>query len=143
MKLNIKPFIPAPKPVEISPKNYYSSPIGWWKVTTEGDCEGRSTRDLGLYYGHIAEIALSIKDSPMYEYDFSPLEEDIPPPNTIPQYQAVRNACHIGLDINSKTWPSSMSSKTRVNWFTQWFDTADVTVTESSYYKAVYIKANW
>jgi len=29
----------------------------WWKVTTEGDIEGRTIRDLGLHHGTLQEVA--------------------------------------------------------------------------------------
>ena len=34
--------------------------FGWWHVTTEGDDEGRTTRDLGYHYGYLDEIALRL-----------------------------------------------------------------------------------
>lgn len=40
----------------------YDNPFGIWHVTTEGDCEGRSTRDLGIHEGYIDEIALALAD---------------------------------------------------------------------------------
>jgi hypothetical protein len=30
---------------------------GWWRVKTDGDCEGRTRKDLGLHYGYLDEIA--------------------------------------------------------------------------------------
>ena len=33
---------------------------GTFKVTTEGDCEGKSTRDLGVHTGYIDEIAFAL-----------------------------------------------------------------------------------
>ena len=35
--------------------------IGWWRVTTEGDVEGRSTTRLGLHYGHPVDIAYKLR----------------------------------------------------------------------------------
>lgn len=37
-------------------------PVGLWKVTTEGDVEGRSVKDLGTWPGHIADIAFALAD---------------------------------------------------------------------------------
>ena len=37
------------------------SPVGWWNVTTEGDVEGHTTKQLGIHYGHVAEIAFSLE----------------------------------------------------------------------------------
>lgn len=79
MKLRLKPFNPpkpAPKCVT-NPKEGYESPIGWWNVTTEGDCEGRSTRHLGTHYGHVAEIALSLPEEPCYSYRFQPVTDSM------------------------------------------------------------------
>jgi hypothetical protein len=36
------------------------TPVGWWNVTTEGDVEGRSIKQLGNHYGHLAAVALCI-----------------------------------------------------------------------------------
>lgn len=46
------------------------SPIGLWKVTTEGDCEGRTVRNLGMYKGHILDIAAELASSTMYVLNF-------------------------------------------------------------------------
>ena len=35
----------------------YDNPYGIWEVTTEGDCEGRTTRRLGVYSGYIDEYS--------------------------------------------------------------------------------------
>lgn len=35
----------------------YKNPYGIWIVTTEGDCEGRSTRHLGVFQEYIDDIA--------------------------------------------------------------------------------------
>lgn len=77
MKLSLKPFKPSAKPPAIKPKEGYKSPIGWWNVTTEGDCEGRTTRQLGTHYGHVAEIAFSLPDAPCYTYRFHPVTDSI------------------------------------------------------------------
>jgi hypothetical protein len=57
LKLN-KTIAPEKSVIE----KWADSPVGWWDVTTEGDCEGRSTKQLGTHYGHVAEIAFSLKD---------------------------------------------------------------------------------
>lgn len=52
-----------------------SSPLyGVWEVTTEGDCEGRSTMSLGVFEGWIDEVALSLADKAMYNLFISRLE---------------------------------------------------------------------
>ena len=41
-----------------------------WKVTTEGDCEGKSTRDLGIHEGYLEDIAFSLAPKAMYSLTF-------------------------------------------------------------------------
>jgi hypothetical protein len=41
-----------------------------WKVTTEGDCEGRSVQQLGLFTGEIDDIAFYLKDKSYYKLTF-------------------------------------------------------------------------
>lgn len=38
------------------------SNYGTFKVTTEGDCEGKSVRHLGTFTGYIDEIAFALAD---------------------------------------------------------------------------------
>lgn len=47
---------------------------GVWIVSTDGDCEGRSAKRLGIYEGHIDEIALHLADKAMYNLFFSRYE---------------------------------------------------------------------
>lgn len=44
-----------------------------YHVTTEGDCEGRSTTDLGIWEGDIADIAFHLADKSYYSLNFSPI----------------------------------------------------------------------
>lgn len=65
------------KTIEVEPtalQKWAKSPVGWWKVTTEGDCEGRTTTDLGTHYGHVCEIALSLKGCG-YSLRFEPVKK--------------------------------------------------------------------
>ncbi|AEQ34284.1 hypothetical protein D307_gp180 [Bacillus phage Bastille] len=53
---------------------------GIWKVTTEGDEEGRSTRDLGIHKGDIIYIAQKLAQHEFYKLTFTrvnPKEEDV------------------------------------------------------------------
>ena len=73
MKLNLKIETKSPK----SDIWGYDSlakynPIGWWNVSTEGDCEGRSTDQLGTHYGHVAEIAFALRKKSGYSLRFEP-----------------------------------------------------------------------
>ncbi|AMO25932.1 hypothetical protein Blue_109 [Bacillus phage Deep Blue] len=60
-------------------------PLGVWKVTTEGDCEGRSTRNLGTYEGHVLDIAKQLAGQAYYQLDFrrvTPKKVDSSPVST-------------------------------------------------------------
>lgn len=47
-------------------KKPYDKAYGFWHVTTEGDCEGRSITDLGVFEGNIDTIALALADRCYY-----------------------------------------------------------------------------
>lgn len=66
----------------------YNKAYGFWHVTTEGDCEGRSTTDLGVFEGNIDTIALALADRCYYytlyftavdptDYDETPKKDEI------------------------------------------------------------------
>ena len=50
----------------------YNNAYGLWEVTTEGDCEGKSTRKLGVYEGFIDDIAFALVGSCCYSLRFKP-----------------------------------------------------------------------
>ena len=49
----------------------YQNLYGLWKVTTEGDEEGRTTKSLGIYEGWVDEIALYLSDKCYYSLTFT------------------------------------------------------------------------
>ena len=51
-------------------KEPYNNTYGLWQVTTEGDCEGRSVCNLGVYEGNIDEIAFALADKCCYCLNF-------------------------------------------------------------------------
>lgn len=66
----------------------YDKAYGFWHVTTEGDCEGRSITDLGVFEGNIDTIALALADRCYYytlyftavdptAYDKAPKKDEI------------------------------------------------------------------
>lgn len=63
----------------------YDNPIGYWRVTTEGDCEGRSTTVLGIFYGHIADIARAFTNRVMYKLEFTSIDPHSGLPEPDPQ----------------------------------------------------------
>jgi len=42
----------------------------WWKVSTEGDIEGRTIRDLGLHYGTLHEVADKLAEQSSWVLSF-------------------------------------------------------------------------
>lgn len=78
-------------------KNY-----GTFEVTTEGDVEGRTRKNLGVYTGYIDDIAFALADKSCYQLHFKlttpPNEFDMTPK---------KNKVTIALDIDSGTWDLS------------------------------------
>lgn len=75
----------------------YKKAYGFWEVTTEGDCEGRSVSRLGIYEGYIDEIALALADRCYYSLCFRPIDPralDLTPK---------RKSVEISFDIGSNT----------------------------------------
>ena len=115
-------------------KNYNSS-YGLWKVTTEGDCEGKTTRNLGIYEGNISDIAFYLKDKCEYSLRFSPAKATKIDSDDVTHYGCV----NISLDIDSGTW--NMSPEDRVNYFKILLYTENrehvITVEPGQYYASV------
>ena len=53
----------------------FMEPYGLWEVSTEGDCEGRSTRKLGIFRGNYQDIAFALADKCYYVLWFKKLDE--------------------------------------------------------------------
>lgn len=47
-----------------------------WIVTTEGDCEGRTTQQLGVHEGDPAIIALNLSSHACYSLEFTPVNPE-------------------------------------------------------------------
>lgn len=115
-------------------KNYNSS-YGLWKVTTEGDCEGKTTKNLGIYEGNISDIAFYLKDKCEYSLRFSPAKATKIDSDDVTHYGSI----NISLDIDSGTW--NMSPEDRVNYFKVLLYTENrehiITVEPGQYYASV------
>ena len=114
--------------------NSYDTSYGLWKVTTEGDCEGKTTINLGIYEGNISDIAFYLKDKCEYALQFTPVKV-----SKIDSYDVTHYGCvHVSLDINSGTW--NMSSEDRVNYFKVLLNTENrenATVQPGQYFASV------
>lgn len=109
-------------------KKTYNNAYGLWRVTTEGDCEGRSVRDLGVHSGYLDEIAFALADKCYYSLCFKlvePLQLDVPQ----------RSKVNIMLDIDSGTW--DMQGSQRINFVANLLKDRDVSVNPCSYYASV------
>lgn len=125
MKLKLNKNIPKPAPKKEFKKIKdlgIKGPVGWWRVTTEGDCEGRTTRQCGDHYGHVVEIALSLTNNPYYRYHFHPITDRAAGKRVT--RQAVRKEVWIQMDISMGTW--SMSNEKRAEWMQEWLDCDEI-----------------
>ena len=75
----------------------YNNPKGTWNVTTEGDVEGRSTRNLGTHTGYVDEIALYLADQCYYSLQFTRVEPVL-------EYKPTKDKVNVTFDIGSGTW---------------------------------------
>lgn len=107
----------------------YTNPYGTWEVTTEGDCEGRSTRSLGVYVGNLDDIAFALAEKCFYSLEFTKINTEIPTPTK------ALDEVTVSLNIASNTW--KMSAEDRIKYFENMFSNRDVYVSSSSIYASV------
>ncbi len=111
----------------------YKNPYGTWRVTTEGDEEGRTTRELGTHTGYIDEIALALADKACYELNFQaaePLQKNPTPTKT---------SVNVQLDIESGTW--NMDADERCFFAEKMLQGRPVIVAGSNYFGCFVIRA--
>lgn len=114
----------------------YDNVYGLWKVTTQGDCEGRSTRDLGIHEGNIDEIAFALADECFYSLNFRAVNPHDRELDMTPK----RKTVDIQLDIDSGTW--DMKPKDRAIAVSGLMQNRPVTVSESNFYSCVRLSTN-
>ena len=112
------------------------SVYGVFKVTTEGDCEGRSVRDLGTYEGYIDEIAFALADKCYYSLEFHKINPEKLKLDMTPK----RKSVDIHLDIDSGTW--DLEGKDRIKYFKDLFKDRDIEISNSNSYAGVKISTN-
>lgn len=104
MPLNITKFVDS-MPEE------YTKLDGLWEITTEGDCEGRSVRRLGIHEGNLVELAARFSNKNYYSLHFtavSPTDED-DFPKILP-----KGGVSVTMDIKSETWDLSPAERALV-----------------------------
>lgn len=121
-KLNIDRNI---EPKKSALQEMSDSPVGWWEVTTEGDCEGRSTTKLGIHYGHVAEIALSLRAG--YSLRFVLANAGLHPKKNTP-YKIIQKTVNVSFDC----W----SHKGGEKGLAEWLDCPEIRVKPCNYYGA-------
>lgn len=94
-------------------RKWYSNPFGAWRVTTEGDVEGRTTEDLGTYTGYLDFIAYHLADKAVYGLEFKkiPMKPSIQPIKTRKTLEKVE--VHVQLNIESGTWGMNPEDRVR------------------------------
>ncbi len=110
--------------------NWADSPVGLWKITTEGDCEGRTIDHIATEEGHIGDLALKYAGYAMYQLNFTKAYGTPRPPKE-------RNQVMISLDIKSKTWDMNKEQRAAA---IQKFLGPNFVVSPTTYYAAVEIK---
>lgn len=123
----------APKKSKLH--EWADSPVGWWKVTTEGDCEGRTTDQLGTHYGHVVEIAMSLPSGGGYSLLFEKATNMAGaghPDEFHTERQAVRKEANISLA------PISYNGGEKE--IAEWLDCDEVEVKPCNYYGVYTIK---
>jgi hypothetical protein len=108
----------------------YDSAYGTWHVTTEGDCEGRSVRNLGVHEGFIDDIAAYLAPSCEYTLQFKGTStKRIDVPENKPK------SVSVSFYIDSGTW--DMSPKDRRDAFALVLKDRPVVVKTGTYYASV------
>jgi hypothetical protein len=104
---------------------------GVWKVTTEGDCEGRTTSHLGTHEGYIDDIAFALADKCYYSLQFERVD-----PKELDQ-KPKRDVTNVSLGIDSGSW--DLHGDALVAYWEELLKGRDVTVVGHKYYAGVEI----
>jgi len=103
---------------------------GTWHVTTEGDCEGRSVRDLGTHTGYFDEIAFALAKDAYYALRFSKVD-----PLALAAAPPTATKVQVSLDAASGTWDQDQSQ--RVKYFKTMLAGRDTIVRDGTYHACV------
>lgn len=107
----------------------YYNPYGSWTVTTEGDCEGRTTRHLGTFTGYLDEIALHLADKCSYSLTFKYNKP-------IKTFTPTNNKVNVTLDIDSGSW--GITNDERIQYFKEILkDRSNIRVEHGTSYASV------
>lgn len=134
-ELNRRKEVAASQTAIAKVHEFAGSPVGFWKVTTEGDCEGRSIRDLGVHEGHVADIAAALAGQAAYGLRF----KKVNPTQEEPLEIKDKGKVSISLDINTGTWDLKKNRPAVLfSWLTsEPAEKVDFDVDYSNYYASV------
>jgi len=110
----------------------YKNLYGTWVVTTEGDCEGRSIRNLGTHTGWLDTIALNLAKNVYYSLRFKKVE-----PNIDAEKLPTATEVSVSMDIDSGTW--DMKNDERAKVLREVFKDRPVVIKESNFYASFII----
>ena len=116
-------------------KNGYDEVFGTWEVTTEGDVEGRTTKNLGNFTGYIDEIALYLANKCYYSLHFKKV---VP----ITSFQPTGSKVSVQLDISSGTWDNNIHSEKGLNEIRKVFAGRPVKIEDSNFYASFIINSD-
>lgn len=105
--------------------------FGIWHVTTEGDCEGRTTTDLGVHEGYLDQVAFDLAGEAMYTLEFNPPG----PKDFMSKIPSLVSQVRVSLGHRFKLY--SMAALGRTAFFAELLKDRPVQVQQSSYYNAV------
>ena len=112
-------------------KAYKPNAYGFWRVTTEGDEEGRNTKELGIYEGYLDDIAFELADSVFYALRFEPIV-----PKRVDYSTSGKYEINVSLGIESGTW--NQPKEDRITYFKDMLSPGGkAAVEESNYYACV------
>ena len=80
---------------------------GFWEVSTEGDCEGKTSKKLGIHKGYLDEVALHLGNKACYGLYIKEATDK----NPLLRLEPNCNSVNISLDIKTNTWDLSPSQR--------------------------------
>lgn len=111
----------------------YRNTFATWEVTTEGDVEGRSIKNLGIFTGHVDEIALHLADMCFYSLSFKLVEPT-------KEFTPKKDSVNVMFDINSDTW-NYIKTESGLNNIKHTFRDRPVNIKPSCYFASFTIES--
>lgn len=107
----------------------YENCFGLWHVTTEGDCEGRTTKDLGIFKGYIDEIAKTLSNQCYYSLKF-----EAALPATVVKETVLEPKKKVSVSLNGESGYGRMTPAKKREFLKQLFKDRTVKATPTNSY---------